>query len=38
VGETGFSMQAEGENPAGDANRRLGGFERGGVGIAVRLK
>jgi hypothetical protein len=38
VRETRFSMQAERENPAGDADCRLGGFERGSVGIAVLLK
>jgi len=31
-------MQAERENPAGDADCRLGCFERGSVGIAVFLK
>jgi hypothetical protein len=38
VRETRFSMQAERENPAGDADHRLGGVERGSVGIAVLLK
>ena len=38
VGEARFSVQAERENPAGDADHRLGGFERGSVGIAVLLK
>jgi hypothetical protein len=38
VGETRFSVEPERENPAGDADCRLGGFERGSVGIAVLLK
>ena len=38
VGETRFSMQAERENPAGNADHRLGGVERGSVGIAILLK
>jgi hypothetical protein len=38
VGEARFSMQAEGENPSGDADHRLGSVESGSVGIAVLLK
>ncbi len=38
MGEARFSVQAKRKNPAGDADHRLGGFERGGVGIAVLLK
>jgi hypothetical protein len=38
VGETRLSMQAKREDPAGDADRRLGGFKRGSIGIAVPLK
>jgi hypothetical protein len=38
VGETRFSMKAEGEDPASHADHWLGGFKRGSIGIAVPLK
>jgi len=38
VGESRLSMQAEREDPAGHADRRLGRFERGSIGIAVLLE
>jgi hypothetical protein len=38
VGETRFSMETQSENAAGHANRWLGGFELGCVGIPVLLE
>ena len=38
MGETRFPMEAEGENAAGHADRRLGGFERGCVSRPVFLE
>jgi hypothetical protein len=38
VGETRFSVEAKGENAAGHADRRLGGFERGGVSGTIFLE
>jgi hypothetical protein len=38
VSEARFSVEAQGENAAGYANGRLGGFERGCVGIPVLLE
>lgn len=38
VREARFSMNAQGENPASYTDGRLGGFERGRVGLPVLLK
>jgi hypothetical protein len=38
VGESRFSMDAEGEDAARDANYRFGGLERGCIGIPVFLE
>jgi len=37
VRKSGFSMEAQGQNAAGDAHGGLRGFERRGVGIGVLL-